>query len=222
MNIHILTPYYRKYLYKTLIHYYTPKHIIWHPICDEVDIEPFKDNTLEWVKPFLCPPLQKGQQCYEKFNHFLKGNEIIDEDFYGFCGDDDMWEDGIFSELRKLDPEINIVYLSNYRGDKIPNDGGAPHPVHPIIMKDISQVKPCHIGLGEFFIKGRIFKQHTFDNLDGAGDGRFAQKIYKGLNPKTILFKPNWFVFGNYFQPGRHTDKNKFLKDNWKLPEIIK
>lgn len=224
MNIHILTPFYRKYLYKTLIHYYSKMNIIWHPICDKVDIEPFKNNTIDWIKPLLCPPLKKGQQCYEKFNHWLAIEDIEDDSFYGFCGDDDMFEDGLFDEIRKIEDSVDVIYISNYRGDKIPNDGGAPHPVAPIIMKRIEQVGPCGIGLGMFFVRGKILKNVRFDNIDGAGDGRFAQKIGKICWPKanSVLFKPDWYVFGNFFQPGRHTDKDKFLKQNWELPKIIK
>lgn len=223
MNIHILTPFYRKYLLKTLIHYYSKMNIIWHPICDKIDIEPFKDNKLDWVRPLLCPPLKKGQQCYEKFNHWINIDDIEDNDFYGFSGDDDMFEEGLFDELRKVSDSVNVVYISNYRGDKIPNDGGAPHPVEPIIMKRIEQVAPCQIGLGEFFVRGKILRQVRFDNHDGAGDGRFAQNVGAMCWPVagSVEFKPNWFVFGNFFQPGRHTDPKKFLKPTWKLPEII-
>ena len=205
MSIHLLVPFYRKHLYKTLTYYYGQMKILFHPICDSVDIEPFKDNKLDWVKPLLCPSLIPGQQCYKKFNDFIDLGEIILDDYYGFCGDDDMFEPEFFSELSKRNSDV--VYNSNYRGDKIPNDG-APHGVSPLIIRRKEDVFVNNIGLGMFFVKGHIFKTTRFDiNFSGA-DGRFAEDV---LHKGTIDFMSNSFVFGNYFQPGRHTDRNKFL-----------
>lgn len=216
MNVHILTPFYRQYLYKTLIHYYGKMGIIFHPICDAVDMLSFKDNELDWVKPCLCPPLNPGEQCYVKFNYFMDVEEIVDDDYYGFMGDDDMIEEGLADELKKKTSDI--VYISNYRGDAIPNDGGCPHPVHPIIPRALSDVKPNWIGLGQFYVKGRILRKVRFNIVTGCGDGLFAQNLI-GLG--SIEFMPDWFTFGNFFQPGRHTNKDRFLKSNWELPRII-
>lgn len=190
--------------------------VVFHPICDSVDITPFKDNELDWVKPFLCPPLKPGEQCYKKFNYFMDSDEIIDDDYYGFMGDDDMIEEGLIDELKKID--YDIVYISNYRGDKIPNDNGCPHPVHPIIPKCPDDVKPNWIGLGQFYVKGKILKKVRFNTVVGHGDGLFAQNL---LGLGSLAFAPGWFTFGNYFQPGRHTDKSKYLKSNWELPQVI-
>jgi hypothetical protein len=191
--------------------------VIFHPICDSVDIEPFEDNELDWVKPLLCPPLRPGEQCYAKFNHFINSVEIVDDDYYGFMGDDDMIEDGFIDELKKKNNDV--IYISNYRGDSIPNDGGARHPVHPIIPREPKDVAPNFIGLGEFYVKGHILKKVRFNTTNGADDGRFAQNL---LNVgESIEFMPNWFTFGNFFQPGRHTSKDRFLKSNWELPQVI-
>lgn len=216
MNIHILVPFYRKYLYKTLLHYYNNLGIIFHPICDHVDIEPFKDNILEWVKPFLCPPLKNGEPCYTKFNYFLENNDIIDNDYYGFAGDDDMFEEGLVDELQKSEAEI--IFISSYRGDTVPNDGGAPHPAEILLQRNIHDVCRGRIGLGMFFVKGYILRPLRFVTDNGWGDGIFAENL---CDKGTLEFKPDVFLFFNYFQPGRHTDKNKLLKPTWKLPQII-
>ena len=219
INVHILVPFYRKYLYKTLIHYYGKLGVIFHPICDAVDIEPFKDNELDWVKPLLCQPLKPNEQCYAKFNHFINSGEvIIDDDYYGFMGDDDMIEEGLSDELKKKNSDV--IYISNYRGDRIPFDDGCPHPVHPIIPREPKDVAPCFIGLGEFYVKGHILKKVRFNTTKGDDDGRFAQNLLNVCD--SIEFMPDWFTFGNYFQPRRHTNPDKFLKPNWELPEIIK
>lgn len=216
MNVHILCPFYRQYLYKTLINYYGKMGVIFHPICDSIDINPFKENKLDWVKPFLCPPLKPKEQCYVKFNYFIDSEEIIDDDYYGFMGDDDMVEDGLIDELKKKISDI--IYISNYRGDSIPNDGSCPHSVRPIIPKRPEDVRPNWIGLGQFYVKGHILKEVRFNTASGAGDGMFAQAL---LRLGSVEFMSDWFTFGNFFQPGRHTRKDKFLKPNWELPQII-
>jgi hypothetical protein len=227
MKIHLLCAFYRKYLYKTLINYYEKENIIFHPICDSVDIEPFKDNTLDWIQPYQCPSLKiPGDQVYKKFDYFLDGNELIDDDFYGFIDDDSMYEPGFFSELRKYS-NFDIVYISNYRGDKIPHDGSVGHAVAPLITRKKEDVRVDNIGLAMYFVKGRILKGTWYNSVSpvrfgnnwSGDDGLFAQKLLGTTN--NIFFLSDWYVLGNYFQPGRHTDKNKFPKPNWILPEII-
>lgn len=226
MRIHLLCAFYRKYLYKTLLSYYEKENIIFHPICDEVDIEPFKDNNLDWVQPYICPPLKiPGDQVYKKFDYFLDENTIVDEDFYGFIDDDSMYEPGFFSELRKQE-SFDVVYNSNYRGDKIPQDGSVGHDTAPLIIRKKEDVYPNNIGLAMYFVKGKILKitQNNkmlvrFGNNWSGDDGLFAQKLLNFTN--NIHFMSDWFVLGNYFQPGRHTDKSKFLKSSWSLSEII-
>ena len=214
-NLHLVIPFYRKHLYRTLIYYYEKHNIILHPICDEVDIEPFKDNKLDWVKPLLCPPLNPGDQCYRKINDFINTNDIVDGDFYGFCGDDDMYEPNFSTEIKNS--KADIVYISRYAGDKIPPDG-APHFLQPLIIRGITDVYPGHIGLGQFFVRGYILRKMKWRNDTSWGDGIFAQSLL--LTNRSIEFRPDLFLFINYFQPGRFTDSTKFLKPNWKLPEI--
>jgi len=217
MNVHILCPFYRKHLYKTLIYYYGKMGIVFHPICDYVDIEPFEENELEWVEPFLCPPLKSGEQCYIKFNYFIDSEKIIIDDYYGFMGDDDMIEDGLIDELKKRNSEV--IYISNYRGDTIPNDGGCPHLTEPLIIRSPKDVQVNNIGLGQFYVKGSILKTTRFNTTNGGDDGRFAQNLLSLC--QSIEFMPDWFTFGNFFQPGRHTRKDRFLKSNWELPQVI-
>lgn len=108
MKAHVLTPFYRKHLTKTLIAYFEKMDIIWHPICDPTDIEPFKDNTRDWIQPLLCSPLVPTDQCYRKFNDFINAGQIVDEDYYCFSGDDDMFEPGFFDVVRQQTSKILI------------------------------------------------------------------------------------------------------------------
>lgn len=212
-NIHLIVPFYRKHLYEYLIKNYEKQNIIFHPICDDVDIEPFKNNKFEWIKPLLCPPLKNGEQCYKKINDFIEDGDIVDNDLYGFCGDDDMYEPNFATELKKS--KADIVFISRYAGDKIPNDG-APHFLMPLITKNIYDVYPGHIGLGQFFLRGNLLKKLKFRIDTGWGDGLFAQLLM--LQNKSIEFRPDIFLFINYFQVGRYNDKSKMLKSNWELP----
>jgi hypothetical protein len=194
--------------------------IIWHPICDPIDIEPFEDNKISWIKPFLCPPFLKTDQPYRKFNDFIEGSDIVDNDYYCFIGDDDMFEEGFFDVIRQQTSKILIN--SCYRGDVIP-DGGIPrsrHPIYPLIMRELENIHYGNIGLGMFTIKGEILKQTRFiaepvsdDTAYCFGDGLYAENL-KNKWPNEIKFLTNLFVLGNYFQPGRYTEnsKNNFIK----------
>lgn len=214
MNIHIVTPFYRKHLLKTLIHYLQPMDIIWHPVCDPNDIKAFENNTLTWIKPLLCKPLEWSS--LRKINDFIDASDIVDNDYYCFMGDDDMYEEGIFDIIRQQTSKI--IYISLSRGNAIPN--GSPHPCNPLIIKSIEDVRICAIGLPQYIMKGEILKQMRMDTTTCHADGTFAEDL-KNKFPNDLKFMPELFTFGNYFEPGRFTNDTFKLKDNWKLPEIV-
>lgn len=219
MNIHIVCPFYRKYLLPTILHYLEPMNIIWHPVCDDIDIEAFKDNKYSWVRPLLCRPLIQTDQCYRKINDFIDAGDIINNDYYGFMGDDDMYESGFFDVIRNQTAKILIN--SNYRGDTIPNDRACiKHGISPLIMKTLNDVRIRNIGFAMYFVKGEILRQTKFGNEVTNDDGRYAEMLKKRW-PNDIKILSDSFVFGNFFQPGRYTKKEKFLKSNWELPKIL-
>lgn len=219
MNIHVICPFYRKHLLTTLIHYLEPMGIIWHPVCDPVDIEPFENNALEWVRPLLCEPLIIGSdQCYRKINDFIDAGGIIDDDYYGFMGDDDMYEPCFFNVLRRQ--TARIIINSNYRGDTIPDDNAVvKHGAYPLIMSGLKDIFAGNIGFAMYFVKGETLKQTRFGNENGNDDGHYAEML-KARWPGDIVFLPESFVFGNYFQLGRFTSKEAFIKSGWELPEL--
>ncbi|MHA1342376.1 MAG: hypothetical protein ACTSQG_00185 [Promethearchaeota archaeon] len=215
MKIHIITPFYRQHLLPTLIKYLEGIDIEWHPVCDPVDIKAFENNDKSWVHPLLCPPLKiPGDQCYRKFNDFIDAGDIINEDYYGFMGDDDMFEPGFFDVIRQQTAKI-IVY-SNYRG----NNPTSNHPQYPLIMKNIDDICVCNIGTGMYIVKGEILKQTKFKIDHIWDDGRYAENL-KNKWPNDIQILPDLFIFGNYFEPGRFTSKENFIKNTWELPQII-
>jgi hypothetical protein len=218
MNIHIITPFYRKALLPTLIHYLKPMDIIWHPVCDPVDIEVFENNTISWIKPLLCTSFLPTDMCYRKINDFIESENIIDDDYYGFMGDDDMYEPGFIDVIREQTAKILIYSL--YRGNVIPECDTERHPPMSIVINSLDEIQVCNIGLGMYIMKGEILRQTKFQNNHIWDDGRYAEEL-KARWPDDIKLLPDLYIFGNYFQPGRYTDKNNFIKSTWELPVII-
>jgi hypothetical protein len=221
MNIHIITPFHRENMIKTLIKYMEPMNIIWYPVCDPDEIQSFEGINEDWIRPVLCPPLIiPPDQAFRKLNDFLNAAEIIDKDYYAFMGDDDMFEPGFFDVIKQQ--TAKIIFCSLARGDTIPAEaeGAGRHPVYPLIINGPEDVRVFNIGLMQFIIKGEIARQVRFNNTSNHDDGKMAEFL-KNTFPDDIVYLPGWFGFGNYFEPGRYTNNNWKLKPEWKLPEII-
>lgn len=219
MEVHVLCPFYRKNLYKTLLTYYEPMKIIFHPICYPNDFAPFENNKIPWVKPYLCTRFTDWCIAYQKVNCFLENNELIDEDYYGFVGDDDMFEPGFFDELKKQ--TTDVVYNSSFNGDHTPTEGIPPaswHPPVPLIMAHAGDIRVCNIGTSMFWVKGKTLRGMRLGESSHYEDGIFAVSL---LSRGTITYLTNSFSFGNYFQPGRFNHKGRFFKPTWELPKII-
>lgn len=222
MNIHIICPFYRKYLLPTLIKYLEPTGIQWYPVCDPEDIKSFlnlKKNN--WIHLTLCEPFRPGEMCYRKINDWIGLNlkNINDNDYYGFMGDDDMYEPGFFDVIRQQTAKI-LVY-SCYRGDTTPQNPppAENHPCHPLIIRTLDNITVGRIGLGMYMLKGIILKNNMrFDTGHRWGDGLFAQTLRERYADE-IKILSDLFVFGNYFEPGRFTSAEKFLKPTWRMPE---
>jgi hypothetical protein len=219
LDIHVITPFFRKHLLPTLIHYLSPLHIQWHPVCDPVDIEAFLGNTIPWIKPLLCGKFQSLDMSYRKINDFIDAGNIAEEDYYCFMCDDDMYEPGFFDIVRKQ--TAKIIFFSCYRGDTVPNIPGAEnHPVYPLIIRTANDIQTCNIGLGMYIVKGEILRRTKFNNTHKWDDGRYAEDL-KNRWPADYIIIPDLFIFGNYFEPGRFVRKECLLKSNWELPQII-
>jgi len=218
MNIHILCPFYRKNLLPTLINYLEPTGIIWHPLCDPIDMTAFYDNDKSWIQPILCPPFNPTDMCYRKINDFLDTKHIIDDDYYGFMGDDDMYEPGFFDVIRQQTSKIIVYCLS--RGDTTPECDTEQHPAMSITLHTLDDIRTFNIGLGMYILKGSILKQTRFGNVSKFDDGAYAENL-KAKFPDDIKILSDLYIFGNYFQPGRYTNDNWKIKSNWELPKII-
>ena len=215
MILHILCPFYRVNLAKTLVKYFEPEKIEYYPIvAPKEDI----DFGVSWVHNIRVKELNTGEQCFRKFNDFADNQSIYDNDYYAFVCDETVFEPGFFYIIRNQTGDV--IFFSSYRGDSIPSDGSTPHLPGVFYVKSKNDVRIGTIGLGQFIIKGSVFKKTRFKVDKSVCDGEFAVELLYGNNGR-IAYLPNSFVFSNYLQPGRFTDESKFIKSHWKLPEII-
>ena len=204
-QIHIITPFMRANLKETLIEAYRPMNIIWHPIMffDEmVDFDHQGQN--QWIFPLVIPGEAasckvKMPGCYKR-NLFIKNIPIIDDDYYVTADDDDMYESGVFDAIKKMNDDIVIISMK--RGDCIPDD------VTPIRRYPTSTLiaKPENIQIGRIsaqqsFVKGRIFKQHLFNEDSHCWDGEIA--IHHKDSGEHVGYRPELFALFNFYEPGR-------------------
>ena len=217
MKIHILTPFWRTYLAPTLIHYLEPMGIEWYPVVAPKEDIPF---DRDWIHPIHVDELVPPTTCARKINDFLDTQEVINDDYYGFMCDDNMYEPGFFDIIRQQTAKILIV--SAYRGDTIPPDRTiARHSTSILRITSLKGIRIGQIDYCQYIIKGEIFKQNRFDIYNKVTDGAYAVHL-RLTYPNDIVFLPDSYVFFNYFQPGRYTTAKTFVKSTWMLPEIIK
>jgi hypothetical protein len=201
MNFHAVMPFYRQYMHKPLLNWFQSMNLIWHPVCDIEDIRPFVGNKESWIKPVLCDPLLPGEQCYKKLNYMT---EFIDDDYYGFIHDDDMYIPGFIDKIKQR--AADVIYYSASRGQNWTHDTKAYNwPPDPLIINTLDDVRVANIDLCQYIIKGRIYKQMKFGyNIDCA-DGIFAEEL-KVKFSGNILVLPEIGINFNYFQDGRYND----------------
>ena len=232
MQIHLICPFYRRRLLKTHIHYLKPTGIMWHPVCDPVDIQAFDGVAEDWIRPFrldklcgvnvrdqdptLCEPASFNC-CFDKINRFIDAG-LMDDDYYGFLDDDSSYEPMFFDVVRQQSAKILMFSLS--RGNAIPVDAVSRHATHPLIIRSSADVRVNNIGLPQYIMRGSILKQIRIASWPVWADGLFAETLVARFHDE-IQFLPQWFAFGNYFEPGRYTDDSFKLKPNWELPRIV-
>jgi hypothetical protein len=232
MKIHVLTPFFRKHLIPTLIRYLEPHNIEWYPIIapnEQIDLK--KENlselfNREWIHPVVVKDFDPREGSFRKFNDFLDTQEIIDDDYYCFMSDDDGYEPGFFDVIRKQ--TARVIMCSMYRGNHLPTADKtcAPHSTSPLFMRNIEDIRFCHVGQEQFIIKGEIFKKHRWSNhgtRNAPVDGAYAIELKEKYKDE-ILFLPDLFVFFNYLQPRRYNKRQRqrkpLLKSTWEFPII--
>lgn len=216
MKIHVICPFMRQHLLATLIDYLEPMNIEWYPIV--LEREKFEIN-IEWIHQIIINDLPEGGLGYKKVNYFIDTYPIVDEDYYCLMGDDDMYEQAFFDEIKKQ--TADIIYVSLSRGNAIPTyEGVTPHATYPLIITKLEDVRRYNINFAQYIMKGKILKQMRFGYIENCEDGIFAEQL-KEKFPNDYIFLPNLFVFSNYFEPERYTNNDWKIKQHWELPKII-
>jgi hypothetical protein len=193
-------------MYEPLKAWFKSMNVHWWPVCDEVDIEPFKNNTEEWIHPILCDPLKPGEQCYKKLNYFPK-DQIVDEDYYGFIHDDDMYAEGFIDKIKQQ--TASVIYYSMSRGQNHTHDTEAYNwPPTPLIITGLHDIRIANIDLCQYIIKGSVYKKITFGYIHDFDDGVMAEQL-KEYYPDIKIF-PEIGINFNYFQKGRYNEMRLF------------
>jgi hypothetical protein len=207
MNFHAVMPFYRQYLVPELIAHFEAMSLIWHPVCDYADIIPFQhsENQREWIQPVLCKPLLPSDQCYRKNNDFIETGNIIDEDYYGFIHDDDMYIPGFITKIKQQ--TAKIIFYSMSRGDVCPDDNHPwKWPPIPIILNTSADIHVAGIDMCQYIVKGEILKQTRFGNASVCDDGFYAENL-KNRWPADYIIMPEIGINFNYLQKGRYLNK---------------
>ena len=210
MNFHVLMPFYRRYLIDTLIAHLQPMNVIWYPICDHIDIEPFENINEPWIKPVLTPKLIIGQEtAYKKVNDAIDRINVVDDDYYGFVGDDDMYAPGFIDKIKQQTAKILIFSCS--RGEVTPNDDCMyKWPPIDLVINTLDDIRVANIDFCQIIVKGEILRQMRFGENDVCDDGNYAVEL-KNRWPDDIQIMHEIGVNKNYFQPGRYTTPRNYI-----------
>lgn len=203
-NIHLVTPFMRKELKDTLIEAYRPMNIVWHPIVFDDELVDFDWKANPWIYALVIP--KSSAECTVKMpgnykrNLFIKNVPIIDDDYYVTVDDDDMYEPDVFNEVKKMDDDIVIISMK--RGHRVP-DGATPIRQYPTstLIASPDNIVVGSISAQQSFVKGKIFKQHFFNEENHCWDGEIA--IHHKESGEQIAYRPDLFALFNYYEPGR-------------------
>lgn len=203
-DIHLIIPFSRPENKDKLIEAYRPMGVILHPVmfCDEaVD---FEDINEAWIYPSII--MQPAQSCTVmmpgcfKRNWWIQNNEIVPDDYYVTVDDDDMYEPNVMAEIRKMDDDIVIISMK--RGHRVPK--GVPetrkYPTNTLWAKP-EKVWVGGISAQQSFVKGKIFKEHLFNEEFHCWDGEIA--VHHKESGEQIAYRPDLFALFNYYEPER-------------------
>jgi len=207
-NIHLVTPFMRAELKDTLISAYRPMGVIWHPIMFADEVVDFETKINPWIVPsyiiFKSTDITVKMPGNYKRNQFIKNVPIIDDDYYVTVDDDDMYEPDVFGEIRKMDDDIVIISMK--RGHHIPEGATAirQYPTSTLIASP-DNICVGSISAQQSFVKGKIFKQHLFNEDNHCWDGEIA--IHHKESGEQIAYRPDLFALFNFYELGRWNHK---------------
>jgi hypothetical protein len=202
-KIHLVIPFYRQENRDKLIEAYRPMNVILHPIMFADEVQDFSRGGYQ-IEPIIIE-MESSQcaaeriECYKR-NFFIKFSNIIDDDYYVTVDDDDMYEPNVFDEIRKMNDDIVIISMK--RGYQIPK-GIVPERMYrtSTLIAHPDNVEITKISGQQASVKGKIFKEHTFNENFMAWDGEMA--VHHKESGEQSAYRPDLFALFNYLEPGR-------------------
>lgn len=215
-NIHLITAFSRYENFTVLFDAYKPMNIFWHIILFQDEWEKFDElwtpyKDCGWVFPVVIPmPSKKYEGIHYNYkkNWFIKHCDIVDEDYYVAVDDDDMYEKNVFDKIKQMDDDIVIISMK--RGHHIPKDVPdiRKYPTSTLIAHP-DNVKIGYISSQQYFVKGRIFREHLFNKESHCADGEMI--VYYKESGEQIRYEPTLFALFNYYEPGRWNRGKKII-----------
>ena len=207
-QVHLVMPFSRLHMISTLRQAYRPMDCIWHPIVYQDQVQDFIES---WVDPFVIPGNDPGHGplgCMVKINHFIRGHEFIDEDYYILATDDGMFEPNVFEKIKQMDDDVVIISLK--RGYQIPKDCDPlkAYPTNTLLASPFN-VRVGYVSGDQVFVKGKYFKTYLWDENSLVADGLMAIHMKENYN---IRYEPDLYSLFNYYEPGRW-DKREVNQD---------
>jgi len=154
----------------------------WHPIFD-ADV-PFS-ITGDWIHPMVCPTKEPGWfpgHWYQ--NWWVEHAEIVDDQRYIMCSDDDDYELGFFDIMDAVEGEVLLCSMKR-SGD--------------LLVADAGHLSPGLMGGEQIMVSGRVLKQSRWA-AHYAGDWDFIAGV---LAKHTPVFVPNATVWWNILDTGK-------------------
>ena len=200
--IHVITPFSRPQNARILVDHLARQGVAvtWHPIVSTVEFP--ADCLREWVKPLQTFVPDDIDPFCHKLKTFLDSGRVVDGERYVVLCDDDLYEDGLLAAVERMSEPVVVV--SMLRGDRVPAraDGGYCHSIDELVAAP-ENMRVCHVGLQQCFIKGEILRLATVDPaLAPFCDGAVAEWLGRRFRDE-IRYEPGLHVLFNRLEPGR-------------------
>ena len=173
---HIITPFSRPWNLPVLREMFAamPDWVLWYPFAF---IGKPGDHC---CGVFTIPEVLNWDPCCAKLNAAVEYPPIFGglADYIGFLCDDDWYPPNFFDGLKDATAEVLIVPAVRHGG----NSG-------PYLEAKPENMRRCHVGLEQFFVRADIMRQFRFNNSPTA-DGELIEALW-ARNRDGFAFYPN-------------------------------
>lgn len=154
----------------------------WVPVTHD---RPFVSN-MDWVQPMSVVVPEGHDPCYFKINFALDHLPPDRAVYYGFLCDDDTYDAGLINSLRSSTAEVLVVSARRYGNS--PDIGGG------VLVAAPENMRPCHVGLEQVFIRGDVVGNYHFAVDHGIADGELFERLGR---ERECAYHPTLFVNWN-------------------------